>query len=1093
MVCPACKAAVNPGARFCKKCGAALPGSGAASAKTNDAPIRVTETPVPHTIEGERKTVTALFADIKGSMELIEDLDPEEARAIVDPALKLMMEAVQRYGGYVAQSTGDGIFALFGAPVAQEDHPQRALLAAFRMQEELKLYSDRIRADGRLPIQARVGVNTGEVVVRSIPTGEGRTEYAPVGHSTGIAARMQALAPVGSIAATEAIRKLCEGYFLFKSLGPTKVKGVSEPINVYEVTGLGPLRTRLQRAAARGYTRFVGRDREMETLRHVAELAKAGHGQIVAVMAEPGVGKSRLFNEFKVKYQSGWMVLDALSVSHDKASAYLPVIDLLHGYLRITVDDDQRTRREKVNGRIVTLDPSLEDTRPYLFGLLGLVEGDDPWAAMDARVKRQRTLEAVKRILLRESLNQPLMVVFEDLHWIDEETQAFLNLLADSIGTAKLLLMVNYRPEYSHQWSSKTYYTQLRLDPLGKASAEEMLRSSLGDSAELARLRQLIIEKTEGNPLFVEETVQMLFEGGALVRNGLVRLTRSLNQLAIPATVQNILAARIDRLPIAQKDLLQTLAVIGTEFRLAVVRKLVELENQELERMLAALQLSEFIYEQPASGDVEYIFKHALTRDVAYKSVLNERRRVLHERTAQAIETLYHDHIDEHLPELANHYRHSFSIEKAIHFMRRAAEQAAERSALAEARSYLRDAITLLNTLRTSADRDQLELGLQMTLAEVLNKTSFGGQEREEPLRRAYQLCEQVTDPTKVLSVLFQNVQYYITQRLRLSEAEKLATRALALSANCGDPVLEAGAWHNVGESSFWSGDLKKSHAHVERAFALIEEINPDMLTRTHSVDFWFFAALILAATEVLFGRPTRAVDFEKRMQERVRSSSRPYSKVVGAIFGALPAQIRGETKQVFERMQEFRRIPDEFGFLEGAGLAKQFGGWASFWRGKRTQGIKEMSEAVVELRSLGCLIMSTWRLVSLAEAQIEVENYDAAGATVADAFDNLERTGEGWCEAEVYRVAAVLERRRAGGDLGVAEQRYHKAIEIARSQGATWWELRAAKSLAQLLGDTGRRKEARNILAEIYGRFTEGFDTTDLKDAKALLDELGA
>src|SRR5262249_1039320 len=278
--------------------------------------------------------------------------------------------------------------------------------------------------------------------------------------------------------------------------------------------------------------------------------------------------------------------------------------------------------------------------------------------------------------------------------------------------------------------------------------------------------------------------------------------------------------------------------------------------------------------------------------------------------------------------------RHWPNIEKAIHFMRRAAEQAAERSALAEARSYLCDAITLLNTLRTSAGRDQLELGLQMTLAEVLNKTSFGGQEREEPLRRAYQLCERVTDPTKVLPVLFQNVQYYITQRLRLSEAEKLATRALALAANCGDPVLEAGAWHNIGESSFWSGDLKKSHAHVERAFALIEEINPDMLTRTHSVDFWFFAALILAATEVLFGRPTRAVELEKRMLERVRSSSRPFSKVVGAIFGALPAQIRGETKQVFERMQEFRRIPDEFGFLEGAGLAKQFGGWASFWRG---------------------------------------------------------------------------------------------------------------------------------------------------------------
>ena len=274
--CPRCGGSNEPDEKFCGECGVALGAfPAAAPRKPGKLQIRMAETPEPESLEGERKTVTALFADIKGSMELIENLDPEEARAIVDPALRLMMEAVQHYGGYVAQSTGDGIFAMFGAPVAHEDHPQRALYAALWMQEELKRYSDRIRAEGRLPIQARVGVNTGEVVVRSITTGEGRTEYAPVGHSTGIAARMQSLAPVGSIAATETVRKLCEGYFVFKSLGPTKVKGVSEPVNVYEVTGLGPLRTRLQRAAGRGLTKFVGRELEMEALRHAAEQAKA--------------------------------------------------------------------------------------------------------------------------------------------------------------------------------------------------------------------------------------------------------------------------------------------------------------------------------------------------------------------------------------------------------------------------------------------------------------------------------------------------------------------------------------------------------------------------------------------------------------------------------------------------------------------------------------------------------------------------------------------------------------------------------------------------------------------------------------------------
>src|SRR6516164_1252890 len=383
--CPSCAVANPQGSKFCRKCGTAF-GTHATTDDRQSAPtpVLVTHASLSEDIDGERKTVTALFADIKGSMDLIEDLDPEDARAIVDPALKLMMEAVQRYGGYVAQPTGDGIFALFGAPVAHEDHPQRALLAGLRIQEELKRYSDRIRAEGRLPIQARVGVNTGEVVVRSIRTGEGRTEYAPVGHSTGIAARMQTLAPVGSIAATEQVRKLCEGYFLFESLGPTKVKGVSEPLSVYEVTGLGPLRTRLQLAAARGYTKFVGREREMEALRRAAEQAKAGHGQIVAAMADPGIGKSRLFDEFKPIVQSDWLILETFSVSHGRAVAYMPVTDLLIGYFGIAASDDQRKRREKVAGKITILDRALEDTLPYLYSLLGIGTNEDGIVSMDA-------------------------------------------------------------------------------------------------------------------------------------------------------------------------------------------------------------------------------------------------------------------------------------------------------------------------------------------------------------------------------------------------------------------------------------------------------------------------------------------------------------------------------------------------------------------------------------------------------------------------------------------------------------------------------------------------------------------------------------
>jgi class 3 adenylate cyclase len=432
--CSNCNSNNAPDAKFCADCGSALGGHavGAATASpqaVSTAPnIRVTpEQPAGAPLEGERKTVTALFADIKGSTELMEELDPEEARAIIDPALRLMIDAAHRYDGYVVQSTGDGIFALFGAPVAHEDHPQRALYSALRMQEELERYSAKVVADGGSPIQGRVGINTGEVVVRSIQTGAGQVEYTPIGHTTNLASRMQTAAPVGSIAVSENTRKLCEGYFILKPLGATRVKGVSEPVNVYEVTGLGPLRTRLQRSAGRGLTKFVGREREIEALKHAARLTREGHGQIAAAVAEAGTGKSRLFFEFKATSQSGWMVLETFSVSHGKASAYLPVLDLLHGYFKIAGEDDERTRREKVTGRVLALDRSLEDTLPYLFSLLGIVEGDDPLAQMDGQIRKRRTLEAIKRIVLRESLDQPLMVIFEDLHWIDEATQELLN------------------------------------------------------------------------------------------------------------------------------------------------------------------------------------------------------------------------------------------------------------------------------------------------------------------------------------------------------------------------------------------------------------------------------------------------------------------------------------------------------------------------------------------------------------------------------------------------------------------------------------------------------------------------------------------
>ncbi|MBV8358284.1 MAG: AAA family ATPase [Deltaproteobacteria bacterium] len=669
--CPKCSASLQPGDRFCGECGIEIAASGSLSRPApSRAPVRLSDSiAATEVIGGESKTVTALFADIKGSMELMEDLDPEEARAIVDPALKLMIDAVHRYDGYVVQSTGDGIFALFGAPVAHEDHPQRALYAALRLQDAIRAYSAKLVADGGMPLEARVGIHTGEVVVRTLATQDGHSEYTPIGHTANLASRMQAVAPTGSIAITEDTRRLVEGYFQLKPRGPTRLKGVSEPINVYEVAGLGSLRTRLQRAVGRGLTRFVGREHEIEALKRALEQSKAGHGQVVAAMADPGVGKSRLFYEFKALPHSGCLVLEAYSVSHGKASAYMPVIELLREYFEIGSDDDERKRRERILGKVLGLDHALEDTLPYFYSLHGIVEAGHSLAQMDPNIKRRRTLEAIKRILLRESLNQPLIVIFEDLHWIDDETQALLNLLVDAIANARILLLVNYRPEYRHDWGSRTHYSQLRLDSLGRESADQMLSALLGDQPELEPLKRLIAEKAKGNPFFVEEIVQALFEEGVVARNGKLRLKQPPGEIKIPSTVQALLASRIDRLPPEEKALLQTLAVIGREFTLPLIRRVADVSETDLERMLDDLQLSEFIYEHPALPDSEYTFKHALTQEIAYKSILSERRKQVHECAAYAIEEMFQSRLDEHCSELAHHYSSSGNREKAVKYL----------------------------------------------------------------------------------------------------------------------------------------------------------------------------------------------------------------------------------------------------------------------------------------------------------------------------------------------------------------------------------------------------------------------------------------
>jgi class 3 adenylate cyclase/predicted ATPase len=1093
-LCPKCGADNPAGKRFCGECGGPLGASADRTApkKSDEPQIQLAQTTAPENLQGERKTVTALFADIKGSTELEQDLDPEDARAIVDPALRLMIDAVHSYDGYIVQSTGDGIFALFGAPIAHEDHPQRALYAALRMQDELRRYSTKLREAGNLPIEARVGVNTGEVVVRSIATGKDQTEYTPIGHTTNLASRMQALAPTGSTALSEQTRKLVEGYFALRPLGPTRVKGVTEPINVYEVTGLGPLRTRLQRSAGRGLTKFVGREHEMEVLGHAAGRAKSGHGQIVAAMAEAGTGKSRLFFEFKAKNQSGWKVLETFSVSHGKATAYFPVIDLLHNYFKITGEDDQRTRRAKITGNVLTLDRGLEDTLPYIFALLGVSEEDNPLTSMDAQVRRRRTLDATKRLLLRESLNQPLMVIFEDLHWIDEETQGFLNLFADSIGTAKILLLVNYRPEYSHNWNSKTYYTQLRLDPLGKDSAEEMLSALLGDNAEFVPLKRVIIEKTEGNPFFMEEAVQVLLDEGALVRNGVTHLTRPISELKIPHTVQGILAARIDRLLYDAKDLLQTLSVIGREFPLSLIRAVLPKSDEELNRMLKELQLGEFIYEQPAVGDTEYVFKHALTQEVAYNSVLIERRKQLHERIGAAIEALYANSIEDHLDELAHHYSRSGNVPKALEYHERVGRQALQRSAYTDAMRALTAAIELLMRMPESPERDRRELGLQTTLGPVLMITKgWAAPETERVYLRAQELAE--TGGTAVQRyVLLTGLFGPAYVGGRFPEARDRLEQIRSFTSQQLEPEFLLELTHHDWSIALSTGELETAQRHVEDGLAFYQAHPSSVPVTPYSAHHPGVCGHAWGA--IIFwlrGYPERA----RRHADRAVSLAHEVGHSPSVIFAlghkANVHQIAREVTPALESAEAAITVAEKVGAPLFESWARVTRGWALAHLGQAGQGVAQIREGLAMASATGAEIWHTYNLAQLAEACCKTERIDEGLEVITEALDVVQEKGERWWEAEIHRLKGELLLRQDDPNTVEAQFCFERAIEIAHRQSAKWLELRATTSLARLLDKTERRDEARTMLAAICNWFTEGFDTADLKDAKRLLEEL--
>jgi predicted ATPase/class 3 adenylate cyclase len=1041
---------------------------------------------------GERKTITALFADIKGSVELMQDLDPEEAAHIVDPVIALMIDTVHEFEGYVDRSTGDGILALFGAPLAQEDHAQRAVFAALRIQEELARYAETLRSEHRPCVEMRVGLNSGEVVLRSIRKDDLRADYTPIGHATNLAARMEALATPGGILVSESTYRLAEGYVEFRPVGPVSVKGVRDPVQTYAVVGVGALRTRFQRAARRGLSPFIGRLAERRHLQGALEQARQEHGQLVALVGEPGIGKSRLFHEFTATVRADYLVLETSAIPHGRSSPYLPVIALLHEYFHIDSADEEGVRRRKVAELVAGLDPALDDTLPFLYHLLGAAELSSPIRQMDAGIRRRRTFDALKRLLLRESLRQPVVVVLEDLQWIDGETQAMLDVLVESIVSARVLLLVNYRPEYQHGWSRKTYYTQLPLEALGGETGDELVSALLGDEPSLDHVRRLILEKSEGNPLFIEEIVQALLDRKTLVRTADgIALTIPLTTIQIPATVQGVLAARIDTLPDRERNVLQTLAVIGRAFSLALAERVVDASGDDLQAALAGLQDTEFIYEQLTLAGTRYTFKHALTQVVAYGSLLVERRRTLHERTACAVETLYPNRLEDHCGELAHHFQHSGNTAKAVAYLRLAAQQAVQRSAHAQAVELLGTALKLVGALPEGPERIQQELAIQVSLGAPLALTKgYAAPEVGRARVRAQELCQLVGETPQLFPVLF-GLWAFNLVRGELHTARELGTRLLGLAESIGDAALLLEAHRVLGATLFFVGELAQAREHLEEGIRLYDaRVHVDhafLFGQDPGVSCLSYEAIVLWH----LGHPDAA---ERAAEDAVELASRiahPFSLAFALDMAAAVHQFRRHAGRTLELAERAVVLSTEQGFPLWAAYGRLLRGWALVHHRKREAQMADLHEALVAWRATGAQICGPYLLGLLAEAYAQIEEPETGLRLVQEGLATADSSGEHWWEPELLRLQGSLLVTSSEPQTAQAGSCFRDAVEMARDLGARGLELRAASSLSGWLADQGQLREARAVLLAPYRTFSEGFDTPDLQEARRRVGEL--
>jgi class 3 adenylate cyclase/tetratricopeptide (TPR) repeat protein len=1102
MKCPECQAENPEGKKFCRKCGAEMavvcPQCGAKLQPDDtfcgDCGLRVKEAlqsldytqPQSYTpkhladkiltsrssIEGERKLVTVLFADVANFTSLSEKLDPEEVHTIMDGCFKILMDEIHKFEGTINQFTGDGVMALFGAPVAHEDHAGRACHAALSIQKAMDDYGQKVARDYGAEFKMRIGLNSGPVIVGAIGD-DLRMDYTAVGDTTNLASRMERLAQPGTVLLSKNSYRLVKDYFDLNPLGKWDVKGKEDAQEVFELVKAGGAATRLKAAEARGLTKFVGREDSMAALIGAYEKARNGAGQVVGVVGEAGVGKSRLLYEFRNRLpQEEFTFLEGRCIHFGGAMPYLPILEILRSYFEIREGERETVIRRRVREKITGLEEKLQGILLPIQDLLSLKVEDEAYLKLEPKRRKEKVFEALRDLVVRVSQERPLVIAIEDLHWIDKTSEEFLDYFIGWLATTKVMLILLHRPEYIHQWGSKSYFTRIGLDQLSLKSSAELVKAILEGGETSPELSSLILNRAAGNPLFMEELTHSLLENGSIqMKDQRYVLARTPSDLQVPDTIQGIIAARIDRLEENLKRIMQVASVIGREFAFRILQAISGM-SEDLKAQLLNLQGLEFIYEKSLFPELEYIFKHALIQEVAYSSLLSNRRKEIHKRIGGAIEELYAENLEEFYEVLAYHYSRSEAFEKACRYLKLSGKKATRSHALWEAFAFYKEAVELLQRLPQTEE-------IKKELIEVIRsmRTPLGILGFPEGSLSFFQLGERLAKESgdaEHIAAIYSGMGVYYSHMGDYLTAMRYTEEGFEEARKARDIELMAPLGYALCLSYIGTGQYEKIVHKMPEVINLLEKTERESDVFTQAVNPYSYLCGNSGAALGYLGRFEEGKAYlEKALRNATRLGDPATLGMIQFLYGLL-FYIRGNFRAAKEHLEKSIAYGEEAKYPMIIALALCTLGHALSFLGDPETGIRQAEEGLRIYVDSGIEAILPFCLWTMGSIHLDLRDLKNAGDFMEQALSlsrkNREEDREGLALVGLGRVLGKMKQP----ETEQAQKCFSKGLEILRNLKTKPWYSQGRMFLGEYYLDTCEREKAMENLKEAEVMFQE-------------------